>query len=182
MNLIFQESPDRHQVWLLTNDMVKAVERSRIRFDQLNRIPEYRDRFAESDIIAIAVLQYSMSLKLGRPLQDVFDPDAYVGDEGLVLKSKISNVLAELPRLTVIAALSNPARYYIKKVGNDIILCQGELVKPDTSWTELNESLFTHALLKGIYSQHGYHQLHFRELNRPQRDSFTLADVLRVLS
>lgn len=181
MKLISPKLEGNSDVWLLTNDMVNAIDSSGIGFDNLYQLPLYQDRIAESDIISFAVLQYSMGLKLGKQNMDVFDPMSYKGAEGGVIKTRIEQVCNEIPRLAAIGAINATTKYLKRDTKNGVILCQGNLDTKDLLWSDTGETSFSYALLKGIYDRFGYHQLHFNSKSSSLPGGFTLGDVLRIL-
>lgn len=170
------------QIWLLSNDMVKAVESSGIGLDLLSKLPLHQDKISDSDIIAIAVVNYGMSLKLGSPDTSVFDDDSFVGAKGEVLRKRIQSTLADIPKLSLLQAYNAPSQFYVKSTQSGFIICQGEDKPKEPTWIETGENYFGNALLRCIYDVIGFYKVHFKDVTCPQAGEFSLANVFRNLA
>lgn len=181
MNLVANDLGYTPQVWLLNTDLVCAIEESGIGLNSLSDLPKHSDKLASTDIIAVAVMNYGMSLKLGSPNTMVFNEASFTGDDGEVLKAKIEKTIKEQPKLALLQAFDGLDQFYVKKTQLGFIICQGSDKPKGSDWVSLNESLFGNALLKSIYDHIGFYHLHYKDVKRAKPGEFSLANVFSVL-
>lgn len=170
-------------IWFFTDEMGKLLQEARIPFPDVIKLPDYSDKLAMADIIAIGALQLTVANIYGKTFMSPFT-HAKVNE---IFTAKFKEVINSVDSIKLKQINSSFNRFYIRVIGDNIFIGMSMSGNKNTffnsgnSFTPLDSACLEKAVVEAVYRSFMYQELHFQKNIIVNADELCFTDILACL-